>query len=65
MTRIYTGTPEELIELLAGPRQHDAHCGAWRWHLLTKDNAAREAAVKDTLRQMIEDYHRGTTWNAQ
>lgn len=52
---VAVGPTEVIAEVLSGPHQHDMHCRTWRWHLHTRGNAAREAAVRAELRQMIED----------
>ena len=46
-----TGPAENLIEAFFGPRQHDAHMQAWRWHNYT--SRYDEAAVMEALRRAL------------
>jgi hypothetical protein len=48
--------PAEVIrDLLCGPQQHNEHCKGWRWHLYTRDDAARFDAVNAELVKMREE----------
>ena len=59
MSIIITGTADQIGELLHGPRQHNEHCKAWRWHRYVTDAryAERAAAVK-AAQQRLADQHR-------
>jgi hypothetical protein len=51
-----SGPTERLIEEFFGPRNADHHVNAYRWHVFTGGEAgyaAREAAVKETVRQLV------------
>ena len=47
------GTSDQIIELLAGPRQHDAHCQGWRWKQYLADSKIRHANMMEEARQII------------
>jgi hypothetical protein len=51
---IITGTADEILELCAGPRQHNAHCMGWRHHLYLRDYDRREANVRAWAKQHIK-----------
>ena len=55
MAFIVTGTADQIAELLCGPRQHDEHCRAHRWHLYVRDDNRRYQAVKDEVRRMLAE----------
>lgn len=54
---IITGTADEILELCAGPRQHNAHCMGWRWHLYMQQAARAEAAMREEGRKIIARAH--------
>ena len=53
MTFAVIGNADQIAELLCGPRQHDAHCQGWRWHLYMQDQRKRHAAMNEGVRQII------------
>lgn len=48
-----TGSTEEIIELMFGPRQHDEHCKGWRWHVYIGDSKKRADSVDAAVRELI------------
>ncbi|HXI40269.1 MAG TPA: hypothetical protein VNH83_09825 [Bryobacteraceae bacterium] len=52
MPFIVTGTADQIMSVLAGPRQHDEHCKGWRWEMYIQDNAKRWASVEAALKKM-------------
>ena len=50
---VATGTADQIMEVLAGPRQHDRHCQAWRWEQYLADSKARHANMLEGARQII------------
>ncbi len=54
---VVSGPTEAIVELMFGPKQHDAHCKDYRWHLrvVEFDFPAREAAVRAEAEKMIAE----------
>lgn len=50
-----TGSAEEIIDCLFGPRQHDEHCKGWRWHLYMQGAKRGMDGVWAALREMREE----------
>jgi hypothetical protein len=55
MTFVAIGPTEIIAEVLCGPRQHDEHMRGYRFHLYTRDNAKRMAAVEAEMRKIIAE----------
>ena len=56
MPFVVTGTSDQIIELLRGPRpaaQYDEHCKGWRWELYLQSAREASAAVNAEVRRMI------------
>ena len=52
---IVTGSTEQIIDLLFGPRQHNEHCKGWRWHMYVRDADKRMDAVRAEMRKMLAE----------
>jgi hypothetical protein len=50
---VATGSTEDVIDCLFGPRQYDAHMKGWRWHQFTRGAEQRAASVDEAVRKLI------------
>lgn len=56
MLTVVTAETEEFIEALFGPRDHNSHMQAYRWHLYMADIGKREASMRAELKKMIAEH---------
>jgi hypothetical protein len=52
MPLIVTGNADQIMEMLAGPRQQDEHVRGWRWKQYVADDKKRWDSVKSEFRKM-------------
>ena len=50
---IITKTPTDLLEIMFGPPDHDAHVNCWRRHLWVTDQLAWADAANERVRQHV------------
>lgn len=51
-----TNDPQEFMEAIFGPRQHDRHMKDWRWNAVLRDADDRTASVNAALAEMIAQH---------
>lgn len=58
MNYVVTGTADQIIEFIRGPRpapQHDEHTKGWRWELYLQSQKQAEANLREEVRKMIAE----------
>lgn len=49
------GPTEFFVDAICSNLQHNAHCGAWRWHFYLQDAKQRAANVREGALRMIAE----------